>query len=669
MAPPLLSEPPHVAALANLAGFAAGATLYAMLLAMTARRPAEARAGSPAIRRLDGLALATGVLGLAWNLGALGLYAAIDFRLGRAPTPLAVMAFVALVWLPAVVVHSVLWPRQGAHRGATARLLVGAAYALALASTLLLAHDAGHGVVPSPRAMRVQTLGYLAMLVPLLAVTRRHAPWPRAGTVLALGLFALSATHLAQHEGFARPWYVELVAHHASLPLAAAILYQDYRFAFGDLFLKRALALLGLSAAAFGAYALVLVPLWTSAGLSLDDPRAAGALVALMVALAVAYPAWRRACDRVVDRTVLRRASARDVLAAVTRAGEGAASVEALLDASCALLRDALSADHVRWQEHPAGDAPVTDVVRVTSAAAARAADVVVPTADAPHYRLDIGRLRGGRRLFSDDIRLLESAALLLGRRIDAHRLATERLARRLRDEQVAHLAAEAELRALREQLHPHFLFNALTTIGYLIETDPSRALDTLLRLTGLLRRVTSANHAVTTLGDELEFVEAYLDIERARFEERLDVEIDVPGHLRPLAVPPFVVQTLVENAIKHGIAPSARGGRVVVQAGLEPSADGAQLCLTVRDTGVGTSSEDLAQGRRHGIGLANLERRLQLACGAAATLRVHSQPAAGTTVTVRLPVPAAPAGDSRATVAPPARAAASLSPPRVEPT
>lgn len=640
MTPPLPTEPPHLGALANLAGFAAGTTLYAMLLVMARRwRPDTGPASPPATRPVD-LTLTTGALGLVWNVGALGLYGALDFGIGRAPTALAVVSFAALVWLPAVVVHSILRRR----REAPDRFplpLVAAGYALALASTALLVVDAAAGAVPSPRAMRVQTFGHLAMLVPLLAVTRRHALWPRAGTLLALAVYALSATHLAQHEGFVRPWYIEVVAHHASLPLAAAILHQDYRFAFGDLFLKRALALVGLSAASFLAYALILVPLWTS-GLAVDDPRAAGVVVSLLAALAVAYPPWRRACDRFVDATVLRRASARAVVAEVTRASEGARTVEALLDGSCALLRDALSADRVEWRELAAPVEPQGDLVRVPAGAPATAAQVLVAATDAPRYLLEIGRLRGGRRLFSDDIQLLESVALLLARRVDAHRLATERLARRLRDEEVAHLSAEAELRALREQLHPHFLFNALTTVGYLIETDPPRALDTLLRLTGLLRRVTSSTQPVTTLGEELEFVEAYLDIERARFEERLDVHLDVPDHLRPLAVPPFVVQTLVENAIKHGIAPSTRGGRVEVRATLEATGAGDRLSLTVSDTGAGPSREDLAQGRRHGIGLANLERRLQLTGGPSASLSVQSRPAAGTTVTVRLPVPAA---------------------------
>ena len=100
----------------------------------------------------------------------------------------------------------------------------------------------------------------------------------------------------------------------------------------------------------------------------------------------------------------------------------------------------------------------------------------------------------------------------------------------------MAKLATEAELRALRAQINPHFLFNALTTIGYLIQTAPPRALETLMRLTALLRGVLRSEGEFTTLGRELELVESYLDIERARFEHRLRVSIDVPARL---AAPP----------------------------------------------------------------------------------------------------------------------------------
>ncbi len=138
-----------------------------------------------------------------------------------------------------------------------------------------------------------------------------------------------------------------------------------------------------------------------------------------------------------------------------------------------------------------------------------------------------------------------------------------------LREEEMLKLTAEAELKALRAQVNPHFLFNALTTIGYLIETAPPRALNTLMQLTALLRGVLKSEGEFTTLGRELELVEHYLKIEHERFEERLRVRIDVPQALRAIRIPTLVLQPLVENAIKHGVAPSRTGGDVEVSAAI----------------------------------------------------------------------------------------------------
>src|SRR5207245_11755919 len=176
---------------------------------------------------------------------------------------------------------------------------------------------------------------------------------------------------------------------------------------------------------------------------------------------------------------------------------------------------------------------------------------VTVPSTDPPRFVIVIGQLSGGRRLLSDDLATLEGIAVVVARRIDAIRMTNERYDRELREQEIGKLATEAELRALRAQINPHFLFNALTTIGYLIEAAPPRALETLLRLTALLRAVLRSEAEFTTLGGELEVVESYLDIERARFEERLEVTIDVPDRLRSVRIPPLLLPPLVEYAVK----------------------------------------------------------------------------------------------------------------------
>ena len=184
---------------------------------------------------------------------------------------------------------------------------------------------------------------------------------------------------------------------------------------------------------------------------------------------------------------------------------------------------------------------------------------VLVPTSERPRYALSVAELTGGRRLLSDDLAALDAIAVMVARRIDAIRMTNERHEREVREQESAKLASEAELRALRAQLNPHFLFNALTTIGYLIQTAPPRALQTLMRLTTLLRAVLRSEGEFTTLGHELEIVESYLEIERARFDERLRVRIDVPRRLRSLRVPPLVLSHSSKTPSSTASRPSVR--------------------------------------------------------------------------------------------------------------
>ena len=182
----------------------------------------------------------------------------------------------------------------------------------------------------------------------------------------------------------------------------------------------------------------------------------------------------------------------------------------------------------------------------------------------------------------------------MAARRIDSIRLTHERCQRDLREEEILRLATEAELRALQAQLNPHFLFNALNTLGYLMRAAPERALATLLDLTHLLRAVLKrATGDFVTLGQEMELIESYLAIEKARFEDRLRVSIEVPAALRRCAVPPLIVQPLVENAIKHGIAPRADGGDLRIVARVEGAGDGL-LMIQVMDSGLGVGEDKL---------------------------------------------------------------------------
>ena len=183
-------------------------------------------------------------------------------------------------------------------------------------------------------------------------------------------------------------------------------------------------------------------------------------------------------------------------------------------------------------------------------------------------------------------------------------------------EERARKLAIEARLSSLESRIHPHFLFNTLNSISSLIVTNPSRAEQMVGRLAALLRAsLDSSNQTLIPLQQELAMVESYLDIERARFGEKLRGSTDVAEELRQAKVPPMSVQALVENAVKHGIAPQIGGGEIMVAA----STENGSLRIEVRDTGPGFNLTAIHAG--HGLDI--LVERLDALFGAKARLNV----------------------------------------------
>jgi two-component system LytT family sensor kinase len=581
--------PPHnVAALVHLVGFLTGAALYAMLFGLVLRQ----NVGD------DRLPLGTAILGLIWNVSGLAAFGIRDFAGIDSPSYLIATAYSALGFLPAVVVHSVLRSQSEARHRRTAGIIIWTSYTVSTVAETLMFWAASHAEpLPSPLALQLLTWFYLGLTIPLFLLTRRRAGSARGWSIVALAVFAVSALHLSHREGTTESWIVELVGHHASIPLIFAILYQDFRFALADLFLKRALALFSLVAIASGLYIGVEVPLLSQHDFR-SDPVAVGVSVIMWVCLALLYPPLSRRATWIVDHIVLHRVDYKRLRDDFDRRLSALEEPQAVMNALVDALRLPLAAEEMRWIE---GDDP---------------AGTMIPTTEPPHYALITGPLAGGRRLLSDDLVLLDNMALVAARRIDGIRLARERY-------QQSRLTTEAELRALRAQVNPHFLFNALNTIGYLIQTSPARAHATLMKLTALLRGVLRSADTATTLGDEIDLVSAYLEIERARFEERLHVDIDVPGELRGISVPALMIQPLVENAIKHGIANCRSGGRVAI----ESRSDGDHLAITVRNSGARATDADITRGRKHGVGLSNLDARLRHQYGDAASLTLVATP------------------------------------------
>jgi two-component system, LytTR family, sensor kinase len=624
---------PVIGPVVNLLGFLTGAALYVMLVALVWRERTRER--TPFLSAPSALPLLTGVCGVVWNVGALRSFGLASLGVGQ-PWPIEVaIAFSALGFLPAVVVHSLLESRERSAARWARDLGVVAAYGLSGCAALMQLLAAASGeAVPSRAALWLLTIGFTSLIGLLLAGTRRQ-PVGRSGIwVAALSIFAVSALHFVRHEGN-ESWLVELVGHQASLPLALAILHQDYRFAFADLFLKNAIALLLLMALTLGWFSGIVVPILHAEGQG-ETPIMLVS-VALSMATAVCFPLLQRAANWLVDRAVLRRPNYEELLAGFGSDVAQAQSDERVLEIVEAGIASAFGATAARVDVTAVDETHAPPVVvgadiRQWIHVPAAAALLRLQTVDPPQPALVVGALAGGRRLLSDDVRLLEEVSRIASRRIDSIRVSQERMVRSLEEQEMHQLLTEAELRALCAQLHPHFLFNALTTIGHLIQTAPSRALETLLKLTGVLRGVLQrANADSSTLGDEIDLVTAYLDVERARYEERLRVAIDVAPTLRDAVVPSLLLQPLVENAVRHGIAPIRGGGQVTIRA----MRTEARLRIAVEDTGVGFDPSSTAPD---GVGLTNARRRLEVRYGSAASLTLSSTKGAGTLALIELP-------------------------------
>jgi signal transduction histidine kinase len=199
---------------------------------------------------------------------------------------------------------------------------------------------------------------------------------------------------------------------------------------------------------------------------------------------------------------------------------------------------------------------------------------------------------------------------------------------------------AEAELAALRMQLQPHFLFNTLNAISVLMTEDVKKADRMLVRLSELLRlTLDSSGRQYVSLKQELEFLERYLDIERIRFADRLQVQFDVEPATLDARVPNLILQPLVENAIRHGIAPRAEGGQLDFHARRRNG----KLELEVHDDGPGMGKQTAPSDARRGIGLANCEARLAQLYGAEHRFEHGASPDGGFSVVLKLPFETAP--------------------------
>jgi len=613
----------NAALLVNLLGFTVGIALYTLLAAMVLRHRPASKIGS-----VNFLLLTTAFLGLLWNLGELFVIVQKDFGSDGTWPLITAASYSALGFLPSVVVHS-------ARNDITnSKWLTYTAYSLSLFAALLHFEAAFYGrPVPSDQALQALTFGAITLAGILLFFNYRQTLEKKTIWAAALLIFAVSALHLSG-ERAENSWLIELAAHQSSLPLALAILHQNYRFAFADLFLKRAISLMLLTLVCFGLYIFVAAPLLRYHEThDRNDVQAVSLIITLWIMTALIYPGIHRLAVWLVDKIILHRVDYTYLQLELAHKIEANNSIEEVLNMIGEKLALVLTANRFSWIE--TSDNEVVSATALVDFAPDKAT-ILIPTAELPFYQINLDEFRGGRRLLSDETAMLEAVSRLTARRIDALRVAQERYEQEFREQKFSKLAAEAQLTALRSQINPHFLFNALTTIGYLIQTAPDKAFQTLLHLTQLLRGVLNTTTEFCTLADELKLIESYLDIERARFEERLRVKVEVPDRLKLLQIPSLILQPLVENAIKHGVSENKYGGEVTITAKLDGEGGKAMLMLTVSDTGGGRRAETFCE--TNGVGLRNIRDRLSSHYGTKAGLSIEANAVKGTHARIEIP-------------------------------
>ncbi len=225
--------------------------------------------------------------------------------------------------------------------------------------------------------------------------------------------------------------------------------------------------------------------------------------------------------------------------------------------------------------------------------------------------------------------------SLLVGGIIYARVFYRQAVSRAVALERMQAELARAELRALRAQVNPHFLFNTLNTIAALISENPAAAEDVVTRLADVFRHaLTASSREHTRLADELEFLRSWLAIERVRFGDRLRVVEDIEPGLDDVPVPGLLFQPLIENAVRYAVAPRAEGGTVSLRVQRDPS--GETLTAEISDDGPGFAPGVRPSG--NGVGLESVRERLRLG-GAGHAFALESAPGSGTRVRVTLPI------------------------------
>jgi two-component system, LytTR family, sensor kinase len=622
--------------IAQTYGFAIGTVLATLLLILvwrsggTDRRPRFLFAACILIANASGLAKnlvlaldASRASALAWQIRSIGFIAA-------AMVPLSIM----IIWRDNAV-------SRARRKIGDVLIIYAASSGLLIATGLALGTFAHQPSLPpsiSGFLQRQDSIGNLTIYNGLLLVvlgaifllpgtlddlTNRVAV---ALIIVGLALSSVSAVLDAYVSLPTALAHIFRIARFQSIVLVViGSLFYFSRFRAADLFAKQAVRLLlGAALAIFAAF-LVFGPL-ASIAQATASPRAVSILCAAAITCGamLLYARLRRWSDFLVERGIFGK---RDTQLAVREFRDGLG----LLQSESAVL-SAMQALAVEVLGMKPGE------ISIHNAEPRAGVSLSVPIPSQGDTLQLVVSLAGNRRtLLTAEIDSLREIALHAGRRLDDLDREEERMESIRLESRLSQQLAQAELRALRAQINPHFLFNSLNTIAALIASDPDKAETITVRLAGIFRYVLlHADRPFSSLDEEVSFLRTYLDIEQVRFGERLQVEFDVEASVVHAAVPSLILQPLVENAIKHGVAPKVGVSRILVQA----KRRGGLIVLSVEDDGMGLDTRrdrDKASGT--GVGLQNIRERLQTMYGSTASLSVTNIESGGSRAMLEIPV------------------------------
>jgi hypothetical protein len=613
--------------LVNALGHSAGVLIFGIFLYLLIQdRAARRLAGSTK-------SMLAAALALLWNLASLIVLGADPAR--QFTTVMAAVGFSVLSLLPAVLFDLCLQDRF--------HVLVRLGYALSAATIALHVAELFHDSSSYHRwGLTLITIGFGALTCVAAAavfISRdgdRRATTSRLVGTMSLFLLAMSFVHFRSGD-VTQVWSRELAFHHAAIPLALLILLQDYRFVLLDAFLRFLANVLLAAMFTFGA-----VEAWR---LDLIQRPATPFYQALLLAgaclLLIVFAMLRAGVQRMLTRLVFRRP---DREALLRKLKTPIRDEEEYLLVAAGLLGGCMGAGVIDTARHMELDlarpALTSELSRDRAPLEREGVEAVIPlrlparppadlasdlSSNGARYVL-LGRRSGGRRYLSEDLQVLGRAAGQIVEQVE-----------QFRESEMRRLVAQAELRALQSQIHPHFLFNALNTLYGIIPREAKGARDTVLNLADIFRYFLETEKSFLPLEEELRIVRAYLEVERLRLGGKLRIEIDVEPAALLAPIPILSVQPLVENAVKHGIAPQPGGGVVRIEARIEARPESDSLRVTVSDTGSGFASER----SKSGVGMDNVNRRLQLCYGPEACLDIRSG-GGGSSVSFAIPVSSA---------------------------